>query len=328
MSTYLDTYCTIEDIQLVAPFVFDYDRKRTITNWVSHSGSGNNEIYKAGSVGKFTMLYENDIEQTLVADIPSIDADGKYYFDEDADVVYYQPTSNSNPNYDVTMTAGRDNKTLFNEFISRSSDFVRSYINKPIYKNKGVGTSDSLGRDYPEVIVRATALLSASMAILPYDEQHGLRLQNQVYDQVNGTGLLDLIRKGVIALDQDEDGRDKIVKEVSINAGTTGAIVDTYGYPQISYDRIKVIITTAGTLEAGTTSTVTFKSFVGDDSGLKINLVQNDEIIDGSFQAIGHGVYVRFSTGIYTLNDEWEVEVSGLDHTAGGGIETIQLKRR
>ena len=81
MSTYLDTYCTIDDIQLVAPFVFDYDRKRTITNWVSHSGSGNSEIFKAGSVGKFTMLFENDIEQTLVADIPSIDADRKYYFD-------------------------------------------------------------------------------------------------------------------------------------------------------------------------------------------------------------------------------------------------------
>ena len=328
MSTYLDTYCTIEDIQLVAPFVFDYDRKRTITNWVSHSGSGNSEIWKAGSVGKFTMLYENDIEQTLVADIASVDADGKYYFDEDADVVYFMPTTNSNPNFDVTVTAGRDNKTLFNEFISRSSDFVRSYINKPIYKNKGVGTGDSLGRDYPEIIVRATALLSAAMAILPYDEQHGLRLQNQVYDQEGGTGLLDLIRKGVISLDQDEDGRDKIVKEVAIDASTTGAIVDTYGYPQTSYDRIKVIIETGGTFAAGSTSTVTYKTFIGNDSGLKVNPSQEAEVIDGNFQTIGHGVLVRFSEGVYTANDEWEVEVSGLDHTSGGGIETIQLKRR
>jgi len=328
MSTYLDTYCTIEDIQLVAPFVFDYDRKRTITNWVSHSGSGNTEIWKAGSVGKFTMLYENDIEQTEVADIPSIDADGKYYFDEAADVVYFRPTSNNNPNFDVVMTAGRDNQTLFNEFIKRSSDFVRSYINKPIYKNKGVGIGDSLGREYPEVIVRATALMSASMAILPYDEDNGLRLQNQAYNPEDGTGLLDLIRKGVISLDQDEDKRDKIVKEVSVNASTTGAIVDTYGFPQISYDRIKVIIDNGGTLTPGSASSITFSSYVGDDSGIKINKVQNSEIMDGSFQAVGHGVYVRFSEGLYTTNDEWEVEVSGLDHTSGGGIETIQLKRR
>jgi len=327
MTTYLETYCTIEDLQLVAPFIFDYDRKRTITNWVSHSGNGNSEIWKAGSVGKFTMLYENDIEQTLVSDIPSIDADGKYFFDEDTDVVYFMPTTNSNPNYDVTMTAGRDNKTLFNEFISRSSDFVRSYINKPIYKNKGVGTGDSLGRDFPEVIVRATALLAASMAILPYDEQHGLRLQNQVYNPETNLGLLDMIRTGVISLDQDEDGRDKIVKEVSVDSATTGAIVDTFGYPQTSFDRIKVIISTAGTFASGSTSSVKYSSFVGDDSGLKVNLVQDGEIIDGGLQYIGHGVAIRFSTGVYTLNDEWEVEVSGLDHTSGGGISTIQLKR-
>jgi len=328
MSTYLDTYCTIDDMQLVAPFVFDYDRKRTITNWVTHSGSGNSEIFKAGSVGKFSILYENDIEQTEVSGIVNIDADGKYYFDEDADVVYYQPSSNSNPNYDVVMTAGRDNKTLFNEFIKRSSDFVRSYINKPIYKNKGVGTSDSLGRDYPEVIVRATALLASSMAILPYDEEHGLRLQNQVYDQEGGTGLLDLIRKGIISLDQDEDGRDKIVKEVSIDNATTGAIVDTFGYPSVSYDRIKVIISTGGTFAAGTTSTVKYKTFTGSDEGLKVHSTQEAEVIDGGFQPVGHGVYVRFSTGVYTTNDEWEVEVSGLEHTSGGGIETIQLRRR
>ena len=328
MSTYLEKYCTIDDMQLVAPFVFDYDRKRTVTNWVSHSGSGSSEIWKAGSVGKFTMLFENDIEQTLVSDVASIDADGKYFFDEDADVVYMRPTTNANPNYDVTVTAGRDNKTLFNEFISRSSDFIRAYINKPIYKNKGVGTGDSLGRDYPEVIVRATALLAASMAILPYDEQHGLRLQNQVYDTENGTGLLDLIRKGVIALDSDETKRDKIVKEVSINANTTGAIVDTIGTPSTDYDRIKVIIVQGGTFAAGSTSSITYRSYTKNSDGLKVNEVQNVEIVDGGFQAVGHGVYVRFSTGVYTADDEWEIEVSGLNHTAGGGVETIQLKRR
>lgn len=328
MSTYLDKYCTIEDIQMVAPFVFDYDRKRTITNWVSHSSSGNTEIWKAGSVGKFTMLFENDIEQTLVSDVSSINADGKYYFDEDADVVYFMPTTNNNPNYDITVTAGRDNKTLFDEFISRSSDFVRSYINKPIYKNKGVGTGDSLGRDYPEIIVRATALLAAAMAVLPYDEQHGLRLQDQVYNPETNSGLLDMIRKGVVSLDQDEDGRDKIVKEVSINGSTTGAIVDTFGYPQTSFDRIKVLITGAGTFTAGSTSSVTYSSYVGSDAGLQTNLVENSKVIDGGLQHVGHGVYVRFSTGVYTADDQWEIEVSGLEHTSGGGIETIQIRRR
>ena len=327
MSTYLENYCTIEDIQLVAPFVFDYDRKRVISNWVSHSGSGASTIYKAGSVGKLSMLYSNDIELTSVSDIASVDADGKFFFDEDADVVYYRPTSTNNPNFDESVAAGRDNKTLFTEFISRSSDFVRSYINKPIYKNKGVGTGDSLGRDFPEVIVRSTALLSASLAIMAYDREKGEELQNLAYNPNDNNGLLDLIRRGVISLDQDEDGRDKIVKEVSVNNSTTGAIVDTFGHPTVSYDRIKVIIESGGTFSAGSTSSITFNTFVGNDNGLKIDQVVISEVIDGSFQSIGHGIFVRFSEGVYTTGDEWEVEVSGLDHTSGGGINTIQLKR-
>ncbi len=327
MSTYLENYCTIEDIQLVAPFVFDYDRKRVISNWVSHSGSDASTIYKAGSVGKLSMLYSNDIELTSVSDLASVDADGKFFFDEDADVVYYRPTSTNNPNFDESVAAGRDNKTLFTEFISRSSDFVRSYINKPIYKNKGVGTGDSLGRDFPEVIVRSTALLSASLAIMAYDREKGEELQNLAYNPNDNNGLLDLIRRGVISLDQDEDGRDKIVKEVAINTSSTGTIVDTFGHPTVSYDRIKVIIASGGTFSAGSTSTITYNTFVGNDNGLKIDQVAISEVIDGSFQSIGHGIYVRFSTGVYTTGDEWEVEVSGLDHTSGGGINTIQLKR-
>ena len=327
MTTYLETYCTIDDIQLVAPFVFDYDRKRTISNWVNHSGSGSSEIWKAGSVGKTEMLYENDIEQTNVDSVGDINADGKFYYNASADVLYFRPTDSNNPNYDVTVAVGRDNETLFNEFISRSSDFVRSYINKPIYKNKGVGTGDSLGRDFPEVIVRSTALLSASMAIMPYDAEKGGEIQSLAYDPITNNGLLDMVRDGTISLDQDEDGREAIVKEVSINASTTGAIVDTFGTPNTSYDRIKVIISTAGTFAAGSSSGVKFTSYTGSDAGLKMNVVENAKTIDGGLQHIGHGVCVRFSTGVYTINDEWEVEVSGLEHTSGGGINTIQLKR-
>jgi len=36
------------------------------------------------------------------------------------------------------------------------------------------------------------------------------------------------------------------------------------------------------------------------------------ETIDGGFQDVGHGMQVRFSPGVYTINDEWELEVSGI----------------
>ena len=34
------------------------------------------------------------------------------------------------------------------------------------------------------------------------------------------------------------------------------------------------------------------------------------EAINGDLQAVGHGMYVQFSMGVYTTNDEWELDVS------------------
>ena len=166
------------------------------------------------------------------------------------------------------------------------------------------------------------------MAVMPYDAEEGQRIQALAYDTENETGLLDLIRRGVISLDQDETSRDKILKEVSVNGSSTGSIVDLLGTPSTNYDKIKVIITSGGTFAPGSASAVTYSTFVGNDTGLKIDASEENRVIDGSFQPIGAGVSGRFSLGVYTTDDEWEVEVHGLDHTAGSGIDTMPLKRR
>jgi len=51
---------------------------------------------------------------------------------------------------------------------------------------------------------------------------------------------------------------------------------------------------------------------VADDTGLKISKSSDAETIDGGYQSVGHGMQVRFSPGVYTINDEWELEVSGI----------------
>ena len=61
---------------------------------------------------------------------------------------------------------------------------------------------------------------------------------------------------------------------------------------------------------------------------LEMDASEENRVIDGSFQPLGAGVSGRFSLGVYTTSDEWEVEVHGLDHTAGSGINTMPLKRR
>ena len=53
----------------------------------------------------------------------------------------------------------------------------------------------------------------------------------------------------------------------------------------------------------------------------------NDEIIDGYWQLVGHNMYVRFSPGVYTTNDEWELEVSGEIDQRLSGIKSVRASR-
>ena len=62
------------------------------------------------------------------------------------------------------------------------------------------------------------------------------------------TGFLDRLRKGEITLYQSEDESKYrgILRPVSINANTTGGIVDIKGKSSYPWDVIKIIITKIG----------------------------------------------------------------------------------
>jgi hypothetical protein len=205
---------------------------------------------------------------------------------------------------------------------------VRSFCSKPIYPRKGVGTQSAVGNDYPEMIVMSAAHLACYFLIAPYNKTLADELMAKVTNDDN-TGWLDKIRNGEINLDQ-EDAIDKnrgILKEVSINASSTGSIVAIRGTPSTDYDRIKIIISTAGTFTEGSASTVKFDTYVRDATGMKIDQFANADTIDGSFQLVGHAMYVRFSPGVYTINDEWELEVSGRIDTSTMAVKSAVAER-
>jgi hypothetical protein len=53
-----------------------------------------------------------------------------------------------------------------------------------------------------------------------------------------------------------------------------------------------------------------------------------DEVIDCYWQLVGHSMYVRFSAGLFTTGDEFELEISGvLDHRMTP-IKRMQMSRR
>jgi len=312
MSTYEATYCdTNTDLQYIVPDINNYNLRRVLPgDWVA---SGTTDLYYLYSAGYVTQLFYNGEEMTSVTDTP--DANKEFNYATGTGLLSFFKTSSSTTLLNsAVIEAGRDWYDTKVEAVRKASDFVRNVLPVPIYPRKGVGMASATGNDWPEIIVRSTAIVACADLVRPFDKEKGDELMAMAMNP-EGTGYLDMIRKGEIALSQDE-GLAKhggILREISINASTTGSIIDVKGTPSVDWDVIKIIIDTSGTFAAGSASGVKFDSFVSDDTGLKTTKIADAVIIDGSFQDVGHGMAVRFSPGVYnSTSDEWELEVSGV----------------
>ena len=311
MSTYEATYCdTNTDLQFIEPNINNYNLRRVLPgDWVA---SGTTDLYYLYSAGYVTQLFYNGEEMTSVTDTP--DANKEFNYATGTGLLSFFKTSSSTTILNsAVIESGRDWLETKQESVRKASDLCRNVLPVPIYPRKGVGMASATGNDWPEIIVRSTAIIACADLIRPYDKEKGDELMAMAMNP-EGTGYLDMVRTGQIALSQDE-GLAKhggILREISINASTTGSIIDVKGTPSVDWDVIKIIISTAGTFATGSASGVKFDSFVADSTGLKITKIADAVIIDGSFQDVGHGMQVRFSPGVYTINDEWELEVSGV----------------
>ena len=311
MSTYEATYCdTNTDLQFIEPNINNYNLRRVLPgDWVA---SGTTDLYYLYSAGYVTQLFYNGEEMTSVADTPDANKEFNYNTSTGLLSFFYESSSTSLLNSAV-IESGRDWYDTKVEAVAKASDLCRNVLPVPIYPRKGVGMASATGNDWPEIIVRSTAIIACADLIRPYDKEKGDELMAMAMNP-EGTGYLDMVRTGQIALSQDEGlaKHSGIIREISINASSTGSIIDVRGTPSVDWDVIKIICSTAGTFATGSASGVKFDSFVADSTGLKISKIADAVIIDGSFQDVGHGMQVRFSPGVYTINDEWELEVSGV----------------
>jgi len=311
MSTYEATYCdTNTDLQFIEPNINNYNLRRVLPgDWVA---SGTTDLYYLYSAGYVTQLFYNGEEMTSVTDTPDANKEFNYNTSTGLLSFFYESSSTSLLNSAV-IESGRDWYDTKVEAVAKASDLCRNVLPVPIYPRKGVGMASATGNDWPEIIVRSTAIIACADLIRPYDKEKGDELMAMAMNP-EGTGYLDMVRTGQIALSQDEGlaKHSGIIREISINASSTGSIIDVRGTPSVDWDVIKIICSTAGTFATGSASGVKFDSFVADSTGLKITKIADAVIIDGSFQDVGHGMQVRFSPGVYTINDEWELEVSGV----------------
>ena len=326
MSTYEASYCdTNTDLQYIVPDINNYNLRRVLpADWVA---SGTTNLYYLYSAGYVTQLFYNGEEMTSVTDTPNAIKEFNYATGTGL-LRFYLTNSSTSLLNSAVIESGRDWYDTKVEAVRKASDLCRNVLPVPIYPRKGVGMASSTGNDYPEIIVRSTAIIACADLVRPFDKEKGDELMSMAMNPA-GTGYLDMVRTGQIALSQDEGlaKHSGIIREVSINANTTGSIIDVRGKPTVDWDVIKIIISTAGTFTSGSASGVKYDTYVKDDTGLKIDKSSNAETIDGGFQDVGHGMQVRFSPGLYTSNDEWELEISGIIDSRTMAVKFAEAER-
>ena len=167
MSSYQPALCnTTTDLVFIEPNLGEYDGKRVLASNFTTTDTSN--LYQLNNTGFISQLYKDGVEMTSVTDTPN--ADNEYNYSASTDSVqYFLASSSVSALNSSVFEASQDWSTLKTEAVNRASDFVRSYLPFPIYPNKGVGTTDATGSDYPEVIVRSTAIMAVESLVRPYD---------------------------------------------------------------------------------------------------------------------------------------------------------------
>jgi len=311
MSSYEEALCNnTTDLEFILPDLQNYDRKVVLVNWTNEGSN----LYSAGSTGSVDTLFRDDRQLgDAEANLAALTEDGEWFYNETLDLCTIY--SLNNPTTHHVLSGGRSFTNLKNEAIHRASEMCRSYIGKPIYKRTGTGSQAPSARDYEDIIIRSVATYAVFLMLYPYEPQRAMEYEKLVIDREEGTGYWDMIKRGEIRLWHETDRRksEGVVRPVSLNASTTGSIIDIKGRGTKS-DIIKVKITTptsgTDTIAAGTASAVKYSTWVGDDTGLKVVAQEADRVVSGGYDPIGLGMYAKFSMGVYYFADEWEVEVT------------------
>ena len=138
-------------------------------DWVA---SGTTNLYYLYSAGYVTQLFYNGEEMTSVTDTPNANKEFNYATGTGLLSFFYTSSSTSLLNSAV-IESGRDWYDTKVEAVAKASDLCRNILPVPIYPRKGVGMASATGNDWPEIIVRSTAIIACADLIRPYDKEKG-----------------------------------------------------------------------------------------------------------------------------------------------------------
>ena len=322
--SYLTAFCnTSTDLQAVVSDIEKYDRKRVLmSSWTNPSTN----IYRLHNSGYVENLYKDGVELTKVSDTPNADNEFKYTESSDYVDVFLASSSTSAFNASV-IEAGQDWEDLKTRVTKEQADYMRSYLNRPIYKRSNSNYQGASNRTYDFVVIRCNAILTCADLIRSQDPERAAEIEELALGE---DGMLTKLKRKELVMWNETSYRSEsgVIAEVSINANTTGYIEDIkmHGPPSTDYDEVRVVISTAGTFTPGTTSPVKYDVFTKNDNGLRMHKVLDAEIMNGNYQALAYGAQIRFQAGVYTLNDEWSITFQS-DSIPIGSVKSGQLYR-
>ena len=322
--SYLTAFCnTSTDLQAVVSDIEKYDRKRVLmSSWTNPSTN----IYRLHNCGYVENLYKDGVELTKVTDTPNADNEFKYTESSDYVDVFLASSSVSAFNSSV-IEAGQDWEDLKTRVTKEQADYMRSYLNRPIYKRSNSNYQGASGRPYDFVVIRCNALLTCVDLIRSQDPERAAELEELVLGE---DGLLTRLKRKELVMSNEVSYRSEsgVISEISVDSNTTGYIEDIKMHtpPSVDYDEVRVVISTAGTFTPGSASSVKYDVFIKNDQGLRMHKAVDAEVINGDYQPLSYGAQIRFQAGVYTLNDEWSITFQS-DSIPIGTVKSGQLYR-
>lgn len=340
-STYNEAFCTVTDLQMVEPNLNSYNIRRAVEGFIQTSGI----VYRVGGAGFVSVLYRDGQELgSAQSSAGAVDSDSEWFYAEATDLLTV--ASALDPATEHFYEAGLDWKETRDRAINSASSYIREFANKPIRRMSGDEGTESTGT-YQDIIVKCASHLAVATLVKPYDFEKAMRIEGVVYNEETNTGLLNLIKSGEVPLWDETTDRQRsgVIKRIAYNASSTGGIVDIMmgkNAPHVDWDKVKIIISNDGNsgnganLNSGSENTaIKYSVYIKNDKGLKVEQAVTDEPINGSYQSMAYGAYVRFSVSsassgtaskFYT-GDEWEIELDGQPIESGSGVKTVQVTR-
>ena len=312
------SYCSTSDLRDIYPQVDEFDTKTSVYGW-STSGS----LHTAYNVGKINILFINGRDLgSPESSSGDVNATDEWYYERGSDsVIYYNASYTDTTIKDQLFEAGEDWDSHQTDIIQKASSYFDSRVDANLPREQ---FKDQNG-EYDYLVIRTTALITCNFLV---KAQNPLSEMIEVFEEEINFNI-ELINSGKSKLSYQVSGDSSkgFVTEITSpqTSDSNGGlyIIDTRGNYSGTYDRIKVIIETAGVI-----GTAKYDVYVKDSDNLKNSKVVDAKVINGDYQQCAGGLQIRFqgknSSSTAVKNDEWEIEVFGQQESLDDNIGAVK----